>query len=76
MTPANDNTAPITATYLDYGGAVPAKLVARKTRKGVTYRWEDYRGFTCDGLRRGIYSVAYQLRHARSHARFTDVREG
>jgi hypothetical protein len=64
-----------TAIYQDGYGATQAYLRARKTSRGTTYRWTDDRGFECDGLRPGIYSVAYQLRHARSHARFINVRE-
>ena len=65
-----------TATYDDaYAGPVTVRLVARKTRKGTTYRWESERG-TVDGLRPGVYSIGYQLRHASGHARFSDVREG
>ncbi len=63
------------ATYIDWS-PVPARLVPFKTRKGPTHRWVDDKGRFIDGLRPGIYSVAYQLRHARSHARFIDVREG
>jgi len=63
-----------TASYYD---ALCGHLTVILKRFGQDhYRWVDDRGFTVDGLRQGKrYSIAYQLRHARHHARFSNVRE-
>ena len=62
-----------TAIYQDGYGTQQAYLRARKTSRGVTHRWVDDAGHECDGLRPGVYSIAYQLRHATAHARFHNV---
>jgi hypothetical protein len=65
--------AAATATDHDGYGRRQAFLHHRKTTRGDAWRWIDEN--ECDGLRHGAYSIAYQLRHARSHACFSNVAE-